>query len=729
VACGNNVSEPPDARLFSGVDAQTGGTHPADAGSTSGADARSADARAAIDAATGGGAGDAAVGGETPDAAVGPGEPDAAVGPGEPDAAVGPGEPDAAVAETPDATVVETPDAAVAATPDATVVETPDAAVAATPDAAVVATPDAAVVAMPDAATSGPVLYRVGYIDVPIDFLDPTVSYTGFSWEVLSSLLVRNLVGYRHVAGAAGAELVPDLATTVPAPTNGGLTYTYTLRPGVSFGPPLNRAITSHDVEYAFRRMMWQPMQGGPSQYFIGLIAGTDGAPFATLPDSISGIETPDDQTIVFTLTAATREWNYLLSMPVASPLPAEVAGCFTEGGPYEQDLVASGPYQIEGAATLDASSCGSLVPLAASDYTTEMRLERNPAYDPASDEPGARPALVDGFHFTAFADTVNMTVLLEAGQLEEDFLPAPDDLNRYLADPALADRAHLNPAPGDRFLYVRLTQPPMDDVHVRRAIAFAIDRTALVAAFGGTGTGAVTAHFIPAELTGDHPTDAEYAPYPVTADLARAKAEMAQSKYDLDGDGQCNAHCDVIFMRQDRPRLAAVEQAVADALAPLGLRVVDKPQPIPSYYPTIGDPRTKFHLATGGWFTDFPDAVSMVQPLLASSAIATTLANDSLTGLTPTQAAQLKATGNTDNVPSLDTQITACETTVDTAQRYQCWRDLDVQITEAVVPMVTYQHANNPSLTGAAVTGYDSDAFTSYTSFAHVSVDPTRQH
>src|SRR5207237_6017719 len=56
------------------------------------------------------------------------------------------------------------------------------------------------------------------------DNFDPTGEYLGDAIGVYSSLVVRTLVGYNHVAGAAGNTLIPDLATTVPAPTNRGKT-------------------------------------------------------------------------------------------------------------------------------------------------------------------------------------------------------------------------------------------------------------------------------------------------------------------------------------------------------------------------------------------------------------------------------------------------------------------------------------------------------------------------
>lgn len=82
-------------------------------------------------------------------------------------------------------------------------------------------------------------VYRVG-VASPFGFtsgFDPSGEYYNVGFNIYSNLLLRTLVGYRHVAGAAGNELVPDLATEVPSPTDDGLTYTFHLKPAVEFGP------------------------------------------------------------------------------------------------------------------------------------------------------------------------------------------------------------------------------------------------------------------------------------------------------------------------------------------------------------------------------------------------------------------------------------------------------------------------------------------------------------
>ena len=93
--------------------------------------------------------------------------------------------------------------------------------------------------------------YRVGWESSFgwTDNFDPTGEYLANSFAINTNLLLRGLIGYNHVAGAAGAVVVPDLATTVPKPTNGGTRYTFHLKNGVKFGPPVNREITSQGRE------------------------------------------------------------------------------------------------------------------------------------------------------------------------------------------------------------------------------------------------------------------------------------------------------------------------------------------------------------------------------------------------------------------------------------------------------------------------------------------------
>src|SRR3990170_51966 len=158
---------------------------------------------------------------------------------------------------------------------------------------------------------------------------DPSGEYLGISFGIFTNLLARTLLTYYHTDGAEGNTLVPDLATDFPVISEDGLTYTFTLKDGIMFGPPLSREITSQDVEFAFRRMTVTTVVAQYEFYYDGLINGL--VLQDTLPDSIAGIETPDDKTIIFHLTRVSPDFVYLVAMPAAAPQPEEVAGCFMD--------------------------------------------------------------------------------------------------------------------------------------------------------------------------------------------------------------------------------------------------------------------------------------------------------------------------------------------------------------------------------------------------------------
>jgi len=140
---------------------------------------------------------------------------------------------------------------------------------------------------------------------------DPTGEYLGDAFGMYSNLLLRTLLGYNHVSGAAGNVLVPDLASAMPTVTDGGKTYTFKLRSGVKFGPPVNRDVTSKDVEYAFERIGTPKLVAQYGFYYTviqGMDAFTKAGGLAKPGNKISGIETPDNQTIVFHLTQPTGD-------------------------------------------------------------------------------------------------------------------------------------------------------------------------------------------------------------------------------------------------------------------------------------------------------------------------------------------------------------------------------------------------------------------------------------
>ncbi|MFN2591179.1 MAG: ABC transporter substrate-binding protein, partial [Actinomycetota bacterium] len=266
---------------------------------------------------------------------------------------------------------------------------------------------------------------------------DPTGEYLGTAWGLYSQLMLRTLVNYKHILGSAGDDLVPDLATDLGTVSDDGLTYTFTLKDGVRFGPPLDRAVTSADIEYAFRRIETSALVAQYGCYYEGVIEGMDGAK-DNMPADISGIETPDDSTIIFHLTQPTGDFLYRLAMPATAPIPEEVAGCFDRAGDYGRDVVSTGPYMIKGADQVDASSCDTIEPMTGFDPTKQLVLVRNPNYDKATDSPEVRSNHLDGVSIVINSNTDDIFNQIEAGTLDGSLNSQPPAIveQRYLTDP-----------------------------------------------------------------------------------------------------------------------------------------------------------------------------------------------------------------------------------------------------------------------------------------------------
>ena len=197
-------------------------------------------------------------------------------------------------------------------------------------------------------------------------------------------------MGYYHAPDAKGNEVIPDLAADVPEISEDGLTYTFTIRDGVMFGPPVSRPVTSADIEYAFRRIGTPSLVAQYGFYYLGVIKGlqeySDGGGLSgkNADAPIEGIETPDDKTIVFHVEKPTGDFLYRLAMPAAGPIPEEVGKCFLKAGEYGRFVISSGPYMLEGSDDLDITSCDSMKAISGFDPNKHLRLERNPDYDAA---------------------------------------------------------------------------------------------------------------------------------------------------------------------------------------------------------------------------------------------------------------------------------------------------------------------------------------------------------
>jgi peptide/nickel transport system substrate-binding protein len=95
---------------------------------------------------------------------------------------------------------------------------------------------------------------------------DPAQNYTLQEWQLLIDTH-DGLVQFKRVGGAAGTKLVPDLATSIPQPTNGGKTYVFHIRKGIKFSN--GQVMKPSDFVTTFERQFTVP---GPTSFYAGIV-------------------------------------------------------------------------------------------------------------------------------------------------------------------------------------------------------------------------------------------------------------------------------------------------------------------------------------------------------------------------------------------------------------------------------------------------------------------------
>jgi peptide/nickel transport system substrate-binding protein len=307
------------------------------------------------------------------------------------------------------------------------------------------------------------------------DTLDPGIAYFALDFALLRGM-VRELYSFDSRAeGERSLQPVPDLADGPYRLSDDGRTYTFTLRRGVKYAPPVDREVQAQDFVYAIERQVdprIDPGHRSPNPY-TRLITGVDDFA-AGKTRRISGLRTKGDHTLHITLDRPASDFPSILTLPFFSPVPREVASEYPPGREYGQHLVASGPYKLKQYAP------GRLI-----------ELVRNENWDPRTDP--LRSAWVDKITVYIGRSESDIQQAIEAGEadLNLDAVPPPvADLPRLSGDPALARQLAVETTGCVHYLTMQTDVGPTRSLAVRQAVNYAIDRQAVVLAMGGRYAG-----------------------------------------------------------------------------------------------------------------------------------------------------------------------------------------------------------------------------------------------
>jgi len=405
----------------------------------------------------------------------------------------------------------------------------------------------------------------------PIDSIDSAVSYSSVTWP-LEKLTGDGLVAYDQVSGLAGTQLVPDLAVSLPAPTDGGRTYRFQLRSGIRYST--GKPVETSDVRSTIERDL---EIGSPVSFYAG-IEGAAGCKPKKRCDLSRGIVTDDAaRTVTFHLVAPDPEFLYKLAVPFAYVVP-------TGTPPHDvgtRPLPATGPYMI-----------ASYRP------TSLLRLVRNPYFHEWSQaaQPDGYPDEID-LRIGGTSDAALDDVLRGKADVAWTVEPyTPAQATRIATQ--YASQAHLDPEPATQALFLNTRVPPFDNLDVRRAVNYAADRAAAIQANGGRGD--PTCQTLPADFPGYRP----YCPYTAGSttsgkwtgpDLAKARALVARSG---------TRGMKVTFWAWTQA--AGFNSFGVKLLRSLGYRVSTKIV-AGSYFSAVSDSRNRAQIGFTGWAADYP--------------------------------------------------------------------------------------------------------------------------
>lgn len=413
--------------------------------------------------------------------------------------------------------------------------------------------------------------------------LDPANNYE-VNGQGVGRLIYRTLTFAKDTPGEE-LSVQPDLAESLGTPSDGGRTWTYTLREGLKYenGQP----ITAQDVKYGVMRSFDREVFPLGATWMPDLLENDNGfeGPYATTEKDLTSVQTPDDRTLVFHFSGPQSDADWIMSMPYTAPVPKAAD---TKGG-YGNRPVASGPYKIE-------------------DYRrdTSLSLVRNPNWDGATDP--NRPAYPDRFQFdlnvdkSAASDRLiknegNDASAVTLGLLSVSGLAKAED-------PAIKPR-FVN-GPGPCVDYISMNTQQLKDPDVRHAIALAIDRKSILATYGGGDIGgSIADSVVPSDLPGV-----------VVPDLGLAPAgNAAEAKKLLTGKKVPPVH--FAISDADGPAWKAVTEQITSNLEAAGLEVVVDTHPADDFSALL-DGVEGWDLADdGGWCFDWPTATTVVLPLM----------------------------------------------------------------------------------------------------------------
>jgi peptide/nickel transport system substrate-binding protein len=440
------------------------------------------------------------------------------------------------------------------------------------------------------------------------DSIDPGITYAAQTWNLFRTF-ARPMMAYEHTPG--GNQIVGDLATGPGVQSNGGKTWTYTLRDNATFedGTP----ITSGDVRWAIERANWSSLVGNGPTYFHNILTPQNDPRFDNLDIYKSGdamfdniIVTKDPKKITFNLPQAFGEFDYVMTLLQTAPVERSVDQK-DSGGTYGKRPISTGAYKI-----------------ASYDPGKELKLVRNDAYNQQSDPNHMHAALADTIDVQLGVDSSERDQRLLDGEADADLGSALTVANhaKVLQDPTLKSEA--DDAPDYSIAYASINTQLIPDVSCRQAIEYAVDKNTVLNQLGGQWGGTIATNL----LTPGIPGAVQFPSY--TYNPAQAKTLLAKCKANspdlFDSSGALSFK---IAAQTNAPDLQNAATAIQSSLQGAGIDTQVTLFPFGQYSQYCGNQAyAKAHrlgMCLANWGPDWLTGYGMLDQLVTSNGISTT--------------------------------------------------------------------------------------------------------
>jgi peptide/nickel transport system substrate-binding protein len=480
---------------------------------------------------------------------------------------------------------------------------------------------------------------------------DPARLYTSGGGNV-PSLVYRTLTTRARADGAAGAKVVPDLATDTGEPSQNATVWTYHLKDGLTYedGTPITTADIKYDIERSFA-----PELSGGAPYLRDWLAGAADyqGPYKD-PKGLASVRTPDAKTIVFHLKKPEGEFPLLATQTSFAPVPKAK----DTGTKYAEHPVSSGPYKV----------------VSNENNGEHLVLVRNPHWSQATD--AQRKAYPDTIDVRSGLDQSVINQRLEAGvgkdadAVTTDTNLGPAELARINGDKNLAARVGTGHFGYTDYIAFNPKVKPFDNIKVREAIAYAVNRTTVVNAQGGSSLNEAATTFLPSQASFGY---TPYDPFPAgaTGNPAKARELLKEAGYP-NGLTVTLTH-DVTKGDEQGPEVAT---AVQEALGLAGITVKLDGQEHNDFSEKIHGVHTEPGFFLAGWGADWPSGGPFLGPIFDGRQIVADGANFN--------HAQL-------NDPSVNNEIDAINKITDLKAAAVRWGALDKKIGEQALDVPLY--------------------------------------